>query len=74
MKRIKEMSKGSKYYTKKPIPIRAIQINESFTVDSLEGKVAGKAGDYLMEGVGKELYICDQEIFKKTYKPYKRLK
>ncbi len=74
-KEIKEMPKESKVYIKKLVyPIRAIQINEPFTVNSLEGKVTGKAGDYLLEGVGKELYIHDKEIFEKAYKPYNKTK
>jgi len=47
----------------------AIQINEPFRVESLEGDYAqGKVGDYLMKGVNDELYICDQDIFNKSYK------
>lgn len=43
------------------------QINEEFEVQSLEGRVKGKAGDYLMRGIQGELYICDQQIFNDTY-------
>jgi hypothetical protein len=57
-----------KYYLKKPIPVKAIQINEPFRVKSLEGDYArGKPGDYLMVGVEGECYICDQDIFNKSY-------
>lgn len=52
---------------KKPIAIRCIQMNEPFEVESLEGVVRGKAGDYLMVGVRGEMYICDKEIFDETY-------
>jgi hypothetical protein len=53
---------------KKPIVIQAKQINEEFRVWSLEGNYKqGKAGDYLMSGIDSELYICDREIFEKTY-------
>lgn len=52
---------------KKPIPISCIQIHEPFTVDSLEGKVKGKAGDWLMVGIKGERYICSNEIFMATY-------
>jgi len=55
---------------KKRIPVRAIQIKEPFRVASLEGLVTGKAGDYLMEGVEKELYIHDKNIFDKVYLPF----
>ncbi len=52
---------------KKPIPIGCVQINEPFEVESLEGLVRGKPGDWLMRGIQGELYVCDREIFEKTY-------
>jgi len=52
---------------KKPIPIKCIQIHEPFQVESLEGTVNGKAGDWLMIGIDGEKYVCDDAIFKKTY-------
>ena len=33
---------------KKPIPIKCIQINEPFQVETLEGTMMGKKGDWLM--------------------------
>ncbi|MGM5470989.1 hypothetical protein ACS386_11985 [Flavobacteriaceae bacterium LMO-SS05] len=53
---------------KKPIPIKCIQIQEPFLVETLEGEMKGKKGDWLMMGVNGELYPCDQAIFEKTYK------
>lgn len=61
------MINTAKYYTKKPIPIRAIQIDESFEVVTLEGIMTGKPGDYLMEGIKGELYPCDKTIFEESY-------
>lgn len=58
-----------KQAVKKPIPVNCVQINEPFTVNSLEGPVTGKAGDYLMQGVSGELYCCSKEIFEKSYTP-----
>lgn len=52
---------------KKPIPIKCFQINEPFEVETLEGKMKGKKGDWLMVGVNNELYPCDKNIFKKSY-------
>ncbi len=52
---------------KKPIPIKCVQINEPFEVESMEGLVKGKAGDWLMIGVNGEKYVCDAAIFKKSY-------
>lgn len=52
---------------KKPIAIKCIQINEPFQVESMEGLVTGKSGDWLMIGVNGEKYVCDNAIFQKTY-------
>ena len=52
---------------KKPIPIRCIQINEPFRVETLEGPLEGKPGDYLMVGVRGEMYPCAKDIFEETY-------
>jgi len=52
---------------KKPIPIECVQINEPFEVETLEGTMTGKKGDWLMKGVNGELYPCDRNIFDKTY-------
>ncbi len=53
---------------KRKIVVSAIQMNEEFRVNTLEGNYKqGKPGDYLMRGIEDELYICDKEIFEKTY-------
>lgn len=52
---------------KKPIPIKCAQIDEPFEVESLEGLVKGKAGDWLMIGINGEKYVCDATIFQKSY-------
>ena len=52
---------------KKPILVRCIQLNEPFTVETMEGPMQGKAGDYLIVGVRGEAYPCDREIFEETY-------
>lgn len=52
---------------KKPIPIECVQIDEPFEVETMEGTLKGKKGDWLMRGVNGEVYPCDREIFEKTY-------
>lgn len=52
---------------KRAIIIQAIQIDEEFTVETLEGTMKGKPGDFLMIGVDGERYPCAKEIFFKTY-------
>ena len=52
---------------KKPIPIRCIQLQEPFQVETMEGLMQGKPGDYLIIGVQGEMYPCDKTIFEETY-------
>ncbi len=52
---------------KKPIALRCVQINEPFEVQTMEGLMNGKKGDWLMIGVQGEMYPCDNLIFEKTY-------
>lgn len=56
-------------YIKRPIPIKAARVPEEFEVETLEGTMRGKAGDYLVIGVAGEMYPVDKEIFEKTYSP-----
>ena len=63
-----EQVEGMNSCRKKPIVVHAKQVNEEFRVNTLEGNYKqGKPGDYLMKGIDGELYICDREIFEKTY-------
>ncbi|MBT0608673.1 PGDYG domain-containing protein [Aequorivita echinoideorum] len=52
---------------KKPIPIKCVQIDDDFEVETMEGLMKGKKGDWLMIGITGEVYACDREIFEKTY-------
>mgnify|MGYP001615614701 FL=1 len=61
--------KGSRLFVKKPIPIQAAAIPQTFWVASLEGNHQGKEGDYLVRGIRGELYICDKQIFEESYEP-----
>jgi hypothetical protein len=64
---IETMFKDAQWFKKKPVKVRAIQITQPFQVITLEGIMTGKEGDYLIEGVKKELYPCDKDIFEATY-------
>ena len=52
---------------KKPIPIECMEMDQAFEVETLEGVMKGKEGDWLMKGVSGEMYPCDREIFLKSY-------
>ena len=54
-------------YVKKPVIVRAAQIDEPFEVETLEGIMRGKPGDFLMKGIDGEMYVCDKSLFKRTY-------
>jgi len=65
----KTFLKGARLYIKKPTPIQAVQIMQTFwvkTMESAEG-FQGKEGDYLIRGIRGEVYICDKEIFEESY-------
>lgn len=63
-----EVVEGMNPCMKRPITVHAKPIPYDFQVNTLEGNYKqGKAGDYLMKGIDGELYICDKEIFEKTY-------
>jgi|GEM_PF-1926115 len=62
-----KMLKGARLFVKKPIPIQAIQLNQTFWVKTLEGYSQAKQGDYLVRGIKGELYSCDKTIFEESY-------
>jgi hypothetical protein len=63
-----EALEGMRGCMKKRIVVHAKQMTEEFRVNTLEGDYKkGKPGDYLMQGIDDELYICDREIFEKSY-------
>jgi hypothetical protein len=62
------LQKALKECTKKQIVVHAMKSDCAFRVQTKEGDYkSGKAGDYLMCGIEGELYICDGDIFDKTY-------
>lgn len=54
-------------FTKKPIVIQAKRMLTEFAVETKEGVMRGKAGDFLIIGIEGEMYPCDYDIFMKTY-------
>ena len=52
----------------KTAPIIAKQMTKAFRVNTKEGPVSGKAGDFLCIGVENEMWPIDQDIFHKTMK------
>jgi hypothetical protein len=60
-----------KKYKKKPVVIKAMKLTYEFTVETLEGKMKGNKGDFLIIGVKGELYPCKPDIFHETYEEVK---
>lgn len=60
---------GMSKYRRKPTEQFAAQVNEPFTVDTLEGKMRGEPGDYLVIGTKGEQYPVKREIFESLYEP-----
>ena len=48
-------------------PIKAVKMTEPFEVATLEGKMKGKEGDWLAQGIEGERWPIDAAIFDKTY-------
>lgn len=67
----KSLGAGTDYA--KPAPYRkksvtwAVRMTVPFRIETLEGVMDGKAGDYLAIGVHGELYPIDYNIFMETY-------
>ena len=55
------------HYRKLPVVIHAVQIFNTFEVDTLEGMHTGSPGSFLIRGVHGELYPCKPDIFAETY-------
>lgn len=53
---------------KRPISVRARRMESPFLVETLEGDMVGRAGDWLIEGIRGEMYPCRDDIFQATYR------
>ena len=56
---------GKEY--RKKTTIFAVRIIVPFEVETKEGKLTGKKGDWLAKGIEGELYPIDAKIFNETY-------
>jgi hypothetical protein len=56
-----------KSYRKLPIVIKAAEIHENMLIETEEGTMEGRPGDYLIIGIQGERYPCKPDIFKATY-------
>jgi len=54
-------------YRKKPVVVHAVELSKDVAIETLEGTMQGKAGDFLIKGVEGEIYPCKRSIFLATY-------
>lgn len=56
-------------YRKRPVIVEAVQITEPMKIETLEGVMEGRPGDWLITGVKGERYFCKDDVFRETYEP-----
>jgi len=59
---------GARRYRKKPVEVMAVRMENDFDVETLEGRMSGRKGDYLVRGEKGELYPVKRYVFESTYK------
>ncbi len=56
-------------FKKKPVDIQAERLTKDESLDTLEGEMQGKKGDWKATGVEGEQWFIKDSIFEKTYEP-----
>ena len=54
-------------YREKPVVVSAAQMDVRFKVETPEGWMTGRPGDWLIQGVEGEYYPCEDSVFQATY-------
>lgn len=54
---------------KKVAPSYAVQMDDDFVVNTIEGPAQAKEGDFLLKGEEGDMWPVDKDIFHKTYRP-----
>ncbi|MDT8858659.1 PGDYG domain-containing protein [Alkalihalobacillus sp. MEB130] len=58
-------------YRRKPVIIEAVKITRTITIETAEGSLTGRPGDYLITDTNGEQYPCNAEKFEKMYERVK---
>jgi hypothetical protein len=61
-----ELPNPVRTYRKRTL-LRAVQVDEPFSVDTLEGRMEGQAGDFLGIGVHEERYPIAASVMADSY-------
>jgi hypothetical protein len=56
-------------FRKKPVEIQAYCTSVQLKIQTLEGEMTAKVGDWVITGVKGEVYPCKDDIFRATYEP-----
>ena len=54
-------------YRKRPVVITAERVYIQWTINTLEGEMTARPGDWIITGVAGEKYPCKDNIFRATY-------
>ena len=54
-------------YRRKPLIVEAFQTDHEMEVETINGIVIAKKGDYIVKDIKGISYPCDREIFEETY-------
>ncbi len=54
-------------YQKKPVVIDAVRCTKEERIETLEGEMTARVGDWIITGVKGERYPCKDDIFQMTY-------
>lgn len=52
---------------KKPVEVEAWKTDRKIYIETLEGTMEARPGDWIIRGVNGELYPCKPDVFEKTY-------
>jgi hypothetical protein len=70
----KQLIKNAQKFIKLPIPVKMIQLAESFTLTTPEGVQTATAGSWLAEDANGGFYPISDDVKMKTYRGYRQRK
>ena len=71
--KLEDIDQEKPMFRKRGVIISAFPITETIVIDTLEGKLTGEPGSWLITGVAGEKYPCKDDIFRRTYDPVNKL-
>lgn len=64
---IDDLNKPFVKVRKKPVEVEAWQTDETIYIETLEGTLEARPGDWIIRGIRGELYPCKPDVFEKAY-------